>query len=200
MEFEEFIDELKEFFNAMDLNKLLLALAKTLEESKSTYTTDVNKCVEDFLRAKKKAHLQPLACIKQLTALRQSLIKLKKIKENKSLLGYSWNADFKLEDYLFVILGDFLNSVSTSIVTKDNLKILLDVVLQVLINMKYSDYDKNECDCIANSVSRHIQNISEDPLYYLRVKSTIDRSMRLIRHFSNTICNAYQSTVRLLIS
>lgn len=198
-EFEIFFDELKEFFNAMDLDKLLLALAKALEESNNPNAKEVNKKLYEFLEAKKKAHTNPLICIKYLTTLREALIKLKWSGDDDALLGYSWNADFQLEDYLFVVLGEFFNSAPASITTKKDFVLFLDIIFQVLTNMKYSDYERNECDCIKNEIASCIEVFSDKPLYYLKVKSSIDRSVRLIRHLSNTICNAYQSTVNVCL-
>jgi len=195
-EFEKFIDELKEFFNAMDLDKLLLSLANSLKESNTSYAKEVNKKLHEFLEAKKKTHTNLLPFIKHLTTLREALIKFKWSEIDQAFLGYSWNADFQLEDYLFVLLGEFLNSAPVSLTKKDFI-LFLDIIFQVLTNMKYSDYERNECDCIKNEISACIETFTDKPLYYLKVKASIDRAIRLIRHLSNTICNAYQSTVSI---
>jgi hypothetical protein len=199
IEFEKFIDELKEFFNAMDLDKLLLALANSLEESNTSYAKEVNKRLHEFLEIKNKTHTNLLSCIKHLTTLREALIKLKWSGIDQAFLGYSWNADFQLEDYLFVLLGEFLNSAPSS-PTKKDFVLFLDIIFQVLTNMKYSDYERNECDCIKNEIAACIEIFADKPLYYLKVKSSIDRAIRLLRHLSNTIYNAYQSTVSVFIS
>ena len=72
---------------------------------------------------------------------------------------------------------------------------LLHVSLYVLRNMRFSDYETDECACIENGILNFVVMTSDEKLYYLRIKSVLDRAMRLIRHFSNTIYNTYQSTV-----
>eukprot|EP01022_Parablepharisma_sp_SALTPOND_P033156 TRINITY_DN88238_c4_g1_i1.p1 TRINITY_DN88238_c4_g1~~TRINITY_DN88238_c4_g1_i1.p1 ORF type:complete len:557 (+),score=64.29 TRINITY_DN88238_c4_g1_i1:1909-3579(+) len=194
-EFEKFMDELKEFFNAMELDKLLIALTSSLEDVGHAHATGIKDMVGKFLQSKEKAHHSPLNCIKDLSAIREALIELKKDGSDPSVFGYSWNADFQLEDFLFVIVGDFLSSASTPLKSDEELDIFLHVALYMLKNMEYSDYEKEECSCIENGILNFLAMTSNERLYYLRLKSVVDRAMRLIRHLSNTIYNAYQSTV-----
>ena len=111
-EFEKFLDELKEFFNALELDKLLQALCTNLEDSGYENSAQFKYLVTTFLRSKEKAAVSPLNCIKDLSALREALVELKKssIDKDTTTFGYSWNADFQLEDFLFVVVGQFLNS------------------------------------------------------------------------------------------
>ena len=189
------MDELREFFNAMELDKLLQALVISLADVDHPHAAAIQDMVNKFLQSKEKSAHSPLNCIKDLSALRDALIELKVIGTDSSVFGYAWNADFQLEDYLFVILGQFLNSASATLKSDEELDTFLHIALYVLRNMKYSDYEKEECDCIENEILNFIAMTSCERLYYLRIKSVTDRAMRLIRHLSNTIYNAYQSTV-----
>ncbi len=69
------------------------------------------------------------------------------------------------------------------------------MAIYVVKNMRYSDYETEECECIENCLVEFVTMTSRESIYYLRIKAVIDRAMRLIRHLSNTIYNAYQSTV-----
>ena len=54
----------------------------------------------------------PLKCIKALTELRKALVELKNLPQNEdyTIYGIAWTSDFQLEDFLFVIIGEFLDS------------------------------------------------------------------------------------------
>lgn len=192
-EFEKFMDELKEFFNAMDLDQLLGMLSDSLDAAGNNPIKD--SC-NAFLKAKKQAYADPVNCIKALTDLREKLVGLKGDSERTSAFGYSWNADFQLEDYLFVLLGQFLSS-SKSLATDEDLARLLQIVLHAISNMQLSDYDKEECLCIKQELSKYIAATSDKTLYYLKVKTAIDRGIRLIRRLSTNIYDECQDTVRV---
>ncbi len=106
------MDELKEFFNALDLDKLLQALMGALADLGHEYAGDFRDKMEQFLRSKEKSAAAPMACVWNLSALRENIAKIKKLgpERDVSIFGYSWNADFQMEDYLFVVLGEFLSA------------------------------------------------------------------------------------------
>ena len=185
------MDELKEFFNAMDLDKLLIALTDILNESGSN---PIRKECDEFLKTKEKVQRDPLNCIKALTKLREGLIPLKEEFEKPSVLGYSWNADFQLEDYLFVILGQLLSSLKSLNNDKD-FELLIQTVIYGLTNMKFSNYEREECDCIGKELKNYFNIKKVTNIYYLRIKAGIDRGIRLIRRLSTDIYNEYQDTV-----
>jgi hypothetical protein len=123
-EFEVFLDELKEFFNAMEIDKLLEALCASLESSHYEHSASIKDMVTTFLQCKEKAWDKPLQCIIELSKLREALVELKKVPITKdaSTFGYAWNADFQLEDYLFVVVGQFLNSSPKTLIVCINAK------------------------------------------------------------------------------
>jgi len=190
-EFEKFMDELKEFFNAMDLDQLLKMLSDALDEARNN---PIKSASGSFLEAKANAHKELLNCIKALTQLRKELIQLKENSDNTSVYGYSWNADFQLEDYLFVLLGQYLSS-SKSLNNDKELHNLLQIIIYGLKNMQYSDYEKEECACIEHELSKYIEITKDKTLFYLRVKTVVDRGIRLIRRLSTTIYDECQDTV-----
>jgi len=192
------MEELKEFFNAMELDKLLEILVNSLQEENYKNTENIKEICQKFIKEKENSHARPLNCIKDLTAIRENLIELKKGGLSDSIFGYAWNADFQLEDYLFVIVGEFLNYSQQNLRSDEDLDQFLQVALLILQNMKYSDYEREECECIENAINNFIKLPKDDSIYYLRIKAVIDRALRLIRHLSNTIYNAYQSTMSAL--
>eukprot|EP00831_Metopus_contortus_P079688 TRINITY_DN7987_c0_g1_i2.p1 TRINITY_DN7987_c0_g1~~TRINITY_DN7987_c0_g1_i2.p1 ORF type:complete len:261 (+),score=42.44 TRINITY_DN7987_c0_g1_i2:181-963(+) len=177
--------------HGMELNKLLESLRSATFEA-GFDTSKLSKNIDNFILNKNGKDL--LKTIESLTVLRESLIIIKKksISHDPSVFGFSWNADFQLEDFLFVTLGQIINQIPEHVTSESDFDSFIKIALLVLENMKYSEYETEECKCIFNELK------SISPRDFLRYKSTLDRTMRLIRHMSNTICNAYQSTMLAL--
>jgi hypothetical protein len=111
-EFAKFLDELKEFFNALEIDKLLQALITTLEENHYEHIANLSDMCSQFIQDKATVPLPILRCVKSLTAIRKALVDIKRMKmgNDLSIYGYGWTADFQLEDYLFVLLGEFIDA------------------------------------------------------------------------------------------
>lgn len=178
--FERFVEEFGEFFKSSGLDLLLTALAASLEAENYMNCVVAREGIENFLSAKKSMDASPLNCVKSLSALRSLLADLKKGSASPSIYAHAWNADLQLESYLRVVLGLFLASATLPLRNDEELDSFLHIILYALRNLKFSDYEAAECSCIESGLLLFISMTSNTTLYYLRLKSVLERTERIL--------------------
>lgn len=191
-QFEIFYEELKEFFNAQGLDKLLDSIKKNANDG------NLSSSIDTFWHNKhtQKGTSFDLSCI---TTLRQQMIRLNQaiIQDNgrKTLYQQTSLADIELEKFMFMKVSEILNQMGP-----DKSKNILGVALVLVQNMIVSNLEIGVENSELNILSRMIQDQMNEfdgsnMDYLTRLKSTIERCQRYADSFTQDIINLFQDNV-----
>ncbi|CDW77583.1 water chloroplastic-like [Stylonychia lemnae] len=191
-QFELFYEELKEFFNAMGLNFLLGKIMNMLPQE--------SNLIQEFLNKKDSGQINENT-IQVLTNLRKNLInRLNEIlgdHNKKTLYQYLQLADIELEQFLFVKLSEILAPVQ-QLNSYDEVKRILRISIVAIDNMMLSGFYQNELGILLNELNQFgvfgdkLENVT---LRLKRLKSTIERALRLGKNFTSKIIDTFQANV-----
>jgi phosphoglucan, water dikinase len=183
-EFKKFHQELREFFNAGSLDERLAGIAETSGEKE---TGIINR----FLDAKASAETTEdlMAVFGLLTQLRR-LFSVRLSGREDSGAQQLLAADIGMEDFSFVLLsrliGDFM--LEKTIPWQPALH-CLDMTVE---NLRISGFDQEESKAIISEVEKWSQDFDEGSRnQLLRLKATIDRSLRLAETYTHKILSLF---------
>eukprot|EP00347_Sterkiella_histriomuscorum_P002420 403368223 len=191
-QFEIFYEELKEFFNAMGLDKLL-SQVKNLSNQDS-------QAIEDFIGKKNSGQINE-GNLQILTSLRKQLkSRLSQIlgdHNQKTLYQYLQLADIELEQFLFVKLSEILSPIQ-QVRSNDEVKRVLRISQVAIENMILSGLYQNELSAVQSELTQfginNQQQVNEQ-LSYKRLKSSTERALRLGKGFTSRILDTFQTNV-----
>lgn len=182
-EFKLFYDELKEFFNAISLEKRLLKIKEVFVE--------LSGAVDSFIRAKSGADA--------LDRARSACEVRKAFTEFGSHDGsYSFTilrlADIELEDYAFATISESINELKKddSVAEKG-----LDIIITALEHIVLNGFMEEECFSILSEIKCWKSDVLNKPdrLTLLRIWASIQRGMRLCSTFSDIVTQEFTGAV-----
>jgi phosphoglucan,water dikinase len=190
-EFMRFHEQLKEFFNARSLDEQLEAIAKKAGKKEADP-------IRRFLAAKKRASAAPdlIGIIETLTEVRIGFARTMPRSTSAEAQELEL-ADIKLDEYLFVTLSRIINDIEAQpeLPWPPALRSLL---LQIE-NLRLSRFSEEECVAIASELDAWRRELDlEDSDQQLRLKATLDRSLRLAETYTSAILALFPPGVRRL--
>ncbi|KAH9621785.1 hypothetical protein KSS87_017544 [Heliosperma pusillum] len=226
-QFKIFHQELKDFFNAGSLVEQLDSIKDSLNEKGSSALTSflrLKKNLDDLEGPSDKEADKLLDAMLSLGSLREVLVKglnsgLRNDAPDSAIaMRQKWRlCEIGLEDYCFVLLSRFLNTLETLgganwlADTADSLNVAswnqpLDALATGIRQLGLSGWKAEECAACSNELlawkERGLSETegSEDSktAWALRLKATLDRSRRLTEEYSDSILDIFPQRVQML--
>lgn len=195
---EIFYDELKEFFNAVNLDKLL----ETAIWGKNG--NDIDKdLLNRFLELKRDQNVETMVLLDKATQLRQHIQdvvpRLFAHDENKKPIYQGLSlADIQIEKLVFVKLSE---SVQKALEANDVTK-LTQLSQACITHIQLSGTGGQELQAIANELeafqTSDFSDQTSNRLALLRLKATLERGVRLAQNFSASVSDTFQETVSVV--
>jgi phosphoglucan,water dikinase len=186
-EFQTFHEELREFFNAMTLEKRLRAIGLAIDPA-------TREVVNAFLALKGTASHssdQLLTLLERLTELRLRFAEQIN-RQGPRLRSQLRLADIGLEDYAFALLSECTNRLA-------DWPTLLRALVAALDNLRLSLVEPEECGALRSECSAWAKNFSsEDRFHLLRVLATLARARRLAESYTDRISRLFLPRVEEL--
>lgn len=171
-EIELFYTELKEFFNATELEEKLEKLANEM--------TDLREYIETFLRekeAKSRKREQFLTELRRKFADLQGL----ELHEAQHLLI----TDIELTSFAYSCFSERINSFGESLIP-EKYQNYADLIDKLLENLFLSKYEPEECEILRKEFGLH-RSFPATFSSLLRLKATCERALRLTCDYSNQV-------------
>ena len=188
-QFAIFYEELKEFFNALSVDKVLLKIKKSFE--------NLSDNIDTFLLTKNNYDnlKNPEKMLKGITQIREKL--LEKLEER--LLQILYIGDIEMENYLFAYLSQILNKYDSSnyLVNENDLKELLMIISYCLRNIILSKIYTKECEIILIDLE-HFKHYLNDNENLLILKAIFERLLNICYKFSTDVIQNYSEIVNVL--
>ncbi len=180
-EFKRFHEELREFFNTRSLEEQLGAIGHKVDEKEKVL-------IRTFLEEKKRAETpeQLIAVFELLTELR-SRFGERILEKSDSEVQELQIADIRLEDFSFVLMSRFVNSL-----TSMNGEVPWSLVMRCLnlatANLRLGGFDRDECLALESEMNAWSSVFDpHDREHLLRLKSTLERSRRMTEDYRDKI-------------
>jgi phosphoglucan,water dikinase len=192
-QFRIFHEELKEFFNARNLEERFRALPQD---------ADAAPLIRTFLEHKNAAGLgEQLALFHSLTRLRRLL--LQKVAAAAAESGIEWlQADIALEDFVFVLVSELINFIAPETASSQESappQALLEVLGLCLENLSLSQVTPDECVAVrAELAAWQTAGGFGEREHQLRLKATAERARRLAEDYSDRLLGLFPPRVALL--
>lgn len=184
-EFRKFHLELREFFNARSLDERLASIAASSGKAEASV-------IKRFTEAKASAKTT-----EDLLAVLELLTELRRLFANRLTGGADSGAqevqaaDTGLEDYFFVLLGRIIADLGSKGVVRWDYA--LRCLPMIVYNLGMSGFDEEECRAIASEIEAWRQGFdAERRDGLLRLKATVDRSLRLAEVYTRKILSLFQ--------
>ncbi|GAB2267190.1 Phosphoglucan, water dikinase, chloroplastic [Dionaea muscipula] len=226
-QFKIFHQELKDFFNAGSLTEQLDSIRHSLDENGLSILElflKQKKTLDDFGGSDGKAFSHLLSTLQSLNAMREVLMKglesgLRNDAPDAAIaMRQKWRlCEIGLEDYSFVLLSRFLNSLDAiggaswlaeTLESKDvtSWNEPFDALLIGIHQLGLSGWKPEECSAIGNELRTWKEKGlpekegSEDGkrIWALRLKATLDRSRRLTEEYSEALLEIFPQKVQIL--
>ncbi|KAK6914379.1 Pyruvate phosphate dikinase, AMP/ATP-binding [Dillenia turbinata] len=224
-QFQIFHQELKDFFNAGSLTEQLESIKESLDEPSLSALASFMECkktLDDLGESSNAADL--LKTMQALTNLRERIVKglesgLRNDAPDAAIaMRQKWRlSEIGLEDYSFVLLSRYLNSVEAlggaqwlaECVTSKDINIwndLLDSLGVGIYQLGLSGWKPEECSALRSELlawqekGLSEREGSEDgkKIWGLRLKATLDRSRRLTEEYSEVLLQIFPQKVEVL--
>jgi phosphoglucan,water dikinase len=204
-EYQLFMKELRDFFNAGSLEDALLGLAPSLDE-------DSNRLIEAFVLAKRKVDSMDgwddnivMDCMHALTTVRALLsgglsAGLRNDAPDKALsMRQKWRlSEIRAEDYIFMLLSRFINSVEEkggadflSTANDGAWALPIGALVLSLRHIGLTGYNQSECMALENELMRWQQiggfGLQDEAR---RMSSTLNRVLRLTESFCSVVIDS----------
>jgi phosphoglucan,water dikinase len=203
-EFYIFYDELKEFFNALGLEKNLVKLKDVLSKSQK-HVGNIKANIDKFLDAKRNNNLlYKLEAISELRGEIMEYLKDEIFEQinsdtiNKTLLQIITVSELELEHYYFVAVSEYLSKYDKQNSIKDHdFQEIIKITLQCLDNLIYSNINREECSYINDDLtyfSMLLKNDLSNKSNLLKVKACCERSLHLCYSITENIERDFMSS------
>ena len=182
-EFKIFYEELKEFFNAIGLEKRLVAIKNDF--------CDLAVCIDNFLNIKNSG--EPLDKASAALTIRENFDSL--LKTRGDILPTQLRlADIELEDFAFATISEAVNSYGNS----DCIDVRgFNIIGVALKHIYLSEFMRDEVECLINEFVAWeddvLQNGSRLPL--LRLWGSIQRGLRLCSSYADIVNSVFTGAV-----
>ncbi|MDR4505432.1 MAG: TIM barrel protein [Candidatus Scalindua sp.] len=192
-EFKIFHQELKEFFNASGLEEVLESLIN--KEDMNT-----RLLIQNFLDLKRKPEETSqhyVTLLKLLTELRNIL--LRKANDAPGAEAQQFRlADIRLEDFLFLLLSEFLNILENRGEKDIDWTPILETLLLTVINLTMTTSETEECEIIQSELAAWKDSFMPTQIQMLRLRATLERCRRLCEDYTDRVLNHYHTRVETL--
>ncbi|MEJ2697589.1 MAG: PEP/pyruvate-binding domain-containing protein [Candidatus Sulfobium sp.] len=183
-EFRKFHEELKEFFNARSLDEQLEAVARISGEEEAGI-------IHRFLDAKASAKDSEglTEAFELLTRLRE-LFAVRRRGRDDSEAQQLTAADTGMEDFSFVLVSRIFGDLrSHKAVPWERALRCLGLTVE---NLRIGGFDREECRAIVSELEAWRQGFDDSSRYrLLRLKATVDRSLRLSEAYTQTVMSLF---------
>jgi len=191
-EFKRFHEELKEFFNARSLEERLGAIGHKVDEKERIL-------IRTFLEEKERAETseQLIAVFELLTELR-SRFGERSFEKSDSEVQELQIADIRLEDFSFVLMSRFMNSLAS---VKDEVpwSLVMRCLNLATANLRLGGFDADECLALESEMNAWSSMFDHDDReHLLRLKSTLERSRRMTEDYRDKILFLFPEKVERL--
>ena len=182
-EFKLFYDELKEFFNAISLEKRLLKIKDIFVE-----LTDV---IDSFIQVKSSQNALDRA--RSALEVRKAFAEFHS-PDNSFSFSILHLADIELEDYAFATISESINELNANESAAEG---GLDIIITALEHIVLNGFMEEECSCILSEVKcwKHDVLSEPDQLVLLRLWASIQRGMRLCSTFADIVTQEFTGAV-----
>lgn len=213
-EFKIFYEELKEFFNALGLEKCLTKLKNLLKDDNKEFIEKINNFLElkthHINNTNKNKHLHLLIKIinlrNKISEILNHEVFSKEDKCNKTLLQIASISEIELENYSFIILSEFLDKYynNKSIDMSKEYNDLIEVVIICLESLQISNIKAEECDYIKQDLiffsnnKKYSHNLFENRIFLLKLKAVLERSLNLCYSVTEEIDRIFNLPSRAL--
>lgn len=204
-EFKIFYDELKEFFNAMGLEKTLQRLKEILCTSKNSNLSfhHIYEQIDKVLRLKQEAIEKTLNKLDEINKLRNMLVEItheeltKENNQNKTLLQLASSSEIELENFSYTLMSQYIDKYyyNNIEIKEQGYQNLLTLSLISLDSLLMSDIKREECEIIKNDLFHYTINFvfesfndkEKHRLILLKLKAILERCMNIFYEITEDV-------------
>jgi phosphoglucan, water dikinase len=215
-EFKIFYEELKEFFNAMGLEKTLQRLKEILSSCKNVNFSchHIHEQIDKVLREKHEDIEKTLNKLDEINKLRKMLVEItheelaNENKQNKTLLQLSSSSEIELEKFSYTLISQYIDKYyyNNNKIKEQGYQNLLTLSLLCLDSLLMSDIKREECELIKNDLIHYTINFvfesyndkEKHRLTLLKLKAIFERCMNIFYEITEDVEKYFTTPVYAL--